>query len=142
MSTAGAPVRVMLVEPHAVLRGTVAGVVRELRDVEVHAVASVASARRTLRERPADVLVLSLDEETEAFSLLESLRAAEGTGADVAIAVTAAACDAATAARLKHLGVRRLLLKPFKVRTVADTVTGLCAVAARLREGGSVAQPA
>lgn len=140
MSSVEAPVRVLLVEPHAVLRGTVAGVVRELRDVEVLAVASPAGARRVLRERAPDVLVLSLDDEADAFALLEWLRApASGAVADAAVAVTAAACDTSTAARLRALGVRRLVLKPFKVRTVLETVTGLCAAAARTRTAASVA---
>jgi DNA-binding NarL/FixJ family response regulator len=137
VSPAEGPVRVLLVEPHAVLRGTVAGVVRELGEVEVHAVASPTSARRALREQAAEVVVLSLDDEAGAFDLLEWLRSpAARAAAGAEVAVTAAACDAPTAARLRALGVRRLLLKPFKVRTVFETVTGLCAAASRSRQLG------
>ncbi|MEI7446317.1 MAG: histidine kinase [Burkholderiales bacterium] len=143
MTRAGPMVRVLLVEPHAVLRGTVAAVVRELDVVEVYAVASVAAARRTLAELRPDVLVLSLDEGEAAFTLLEALRrGGDSRGAETAVAVTATACDAPTASRLRALDVRRLLLKPFKVRTVLETVSGLCATALRARADDEAAEPA
>lgn len=143
MSPAASTVRVLLVEPHAVLRGTVAAVARDLDVVEVHAVASVAAARRTLAELRPDVLVLSLDEGEAAFALLQALRTAgERRGAETAVAVTATACDAPTASRLRALDVRRLLLKPFKVRSVVDTVSGLCATALRARADLEAIQPA
>jgi response regulator of citrate/malate metabolism len=39
--------------------------------------------------------------------------------------VTAAACDAATVALLREQGVQRILLKPFKVRTLLEVVATL-----------------
>jgi len=129
--------RMLLVEPHAVLRGVVAGVARELQRGDVQAVASVASAERVMRAERFDVVVLSLDDAPDAIGLLERLRAGALRGADDAlVAVSAASCDAATAARLRGLGVRRVLLKPFKVRTVVETIAGLCAAAAAVPAAG------
>ena len=41
---------------------------------------------------------------------------------DIPIAVTAAACATPLALRLKQLEVRRLLLRPFKVKGVLDAI--------------------
>lgn len=143
MSPVGARLRVLLVEPHAVLRGTVAAVARELDGVEVHAAASVAAARRMAAETRCEVLVLSLDEGDAAFALLEALRASvDRRVAETLVAVTATSCDGPTAARLRALQVRRLVLKPFKVRTVLETLSGLCAVALRARADDEATEPA
>jgi DNA-binding response OmpR family regulator len=136
MDTQGLP-RILLVEPHAVLRGTVLGVVRELAQGDVQAVASVSSAERVMREERFDVVLLSLDGAPEAFGLLERLRGGALRGAeDALVAVSTAGCDTETAARLRALGVRRVLLKPFKVRLVVATIAGLCAAASAARAHG------
>ena len=46
---------------------------------------------------------------------------------DTPVAVTVDHCDADLALQLRGLNVRRVLLKPFKVKGVIETITGLCA---------------
>ena len=43
------------------------------------------------------------------------------------IALTAESCDLGTLALYKELGVRRIMLKPFKVKTVLEVVASLAA---------------
>ncbi len=120
------PPTFLLIEPQALLRTTVAGVARDLRGIEVVAAAGVAAGARLLRDRRIDGLLLALDEGDEALGLLERVRAGGfSCRSDLPVAAFAAACDLATAARLKALEVRRVLIKPYRVRQVFETVERL-----------------
>jgi DNA-binding NarL/FixJ family response regulator len=113
MSVTRAPT-FLFVEPHGLLRATVVGV------------ASMPGAARLMRERRFDGLLLALEEAGEAPALLERLRdGALCCRRDMAVAVLAAACDSVTVARLKALAVRRVLLKPFRVRQMLEAVERL-----------------
>jgi DNA-binding NarL/FixJ family response regulator len=60
--------------------------------------------------------------------LLRELRASRfRTNAHVPVVVMASYCDENTITRLRELDVRRLLLKPFKVKSILDSVTAICA---------------
>ena len=121
------PTHTMLVlEPDAVVRSTVASVVRELGLAQVQQASSVPLGTQVLTEAAVDALVLSLADTDAALELLTRLRAGEfPSRADIPVVVLASACDGPLALRLKQLEVRRLLLTPFKIRDVVQTLEAL-----------------
>ncbi len=121
------PTHSMLVlEPDAVVRSTVAAVVRELELAQVQQAASVPLGTQVLTETAVDALVLSLADTEAALELLIRLRAGEfPSRADIPVVVLAPACDGLLALRLKQLEVLRLLLTPFKIRDVVQTLESL-----------------
>jgi hypothetical protein len=124
------PISLLLVEPQFLLRRTVAAAARDMRLANPQEITTIEAAARLLASRSFDALFLSLDEEGPALELLASVRKGE-TQCDAAIpiAVTAAACNTDLALRLKTLEVRRLLLRPFKVKGVLDAIVALRASA-------------
>lgn len=120
--------RILLVEPDTLVRGTVAAVCRDLQLGDVVQAVSCESALRIMADESLDACILSMADGEQCLSLLARLRQGElGCPADVPVAMTAAGIDAATAARLKELRIRRLLLKPFKIRDLVTTVEALLA---------------
>jgi hypothetical protein len=76
-------------------------------------------------------LFLSLDDEAAALELMSRVRHGDTKcAAGVPIAVTAANCSARLAQRLKELEVRRLVLRPFRVKDVLDAISALRAAPA------------
>ena len=118
--------RLLLVEPQFVLRRTVATMAREMGLADVQEATSAALAERLLFERRFDALLIALDDDGEALKLVERLRAGESPyPAELPVAATAGSCDVELALRLKELDVRRLLLKPFKVRGMLEAISAL-----------------
>lgn len=116
----------LVVEPDGVVRSTVAAVVRELELAQVHQAASVPLGTQVLNESAVDALVLSLADTDAALDLLTRLRAGEfASRADIPVVVLAPACDGPLALRLRQLEVLRLLLTPFKIRDVVQTLESL-----------------
>ena len=116
----------LLVEPQFLLRRTVAAVARDLRLADPQEVTSIEAAARLVAVHAFDALFLSLDDEGPALDLMSRVRNGETRcPADIPIAVTAAACSTSLALRLKNLEVRRLLLRPFKVKGVLDAIAAL-----------------
>ena len=117
---------ILVLEPDAVVRSTVASVVRELDLAQVHQAASVPLGTQLLAETAVNALVLSVADTDAALGLLTRLRAGEfPSKADIPVVVLAPACDGPLALRLKQLEVLRLLLTPFKIRDVVQTLEGL-----------------
>ena len=76
-----------------------------------------------LAERKATLISLYPEDQQEAVALLEQVRSDQlAVHASVPVAVTTAQVDASTAVKMKVLQVRRVLLKPFKVRDVITTI--------------------
>ena len=120
------PLTLLLVEPQFLLRRTVAAVARDMRLANPQETTSVEAATRLLAVHSFDALFLSLDEGDVAIELMRRVRNGETKCAPaVPIAVMAAACDTPLALRLKTLEVRRLLLRPFKVKGVLDAIVAL-----------------
>jgi len=120
------PIELLLVEPQFLLRRTVAAVARDMRLANPKEVTSIDQADTLLSSRAFDALFLSLDDETAALALMGRVRNGDTRCApDIPIAVTAAACSTPLALRLKELEVRRLLLRPFKVKGVLDAIAAL-----------------
>jgi hypothetical protein len=120
------PISLLLVEPQFLLHRTVAAVARDMRLADPQEITSIEAATRLLGIHSFDALFLSLDEGDLAIDLMQRVRNGETKCAPaVPIAVTAAACDTSLALRLKTLEVRRLLLRPFKVKGVLDAIAAL-----------------
>lgn len=118
--------QLLLVDPHSLFRRTVAMVARELDLADVHEASSIELAQRQLEERRYDALLLDVGDGLASLSLIQSLR--QGTlrsSADLPVALTAEAVDAGTLGLFKPLGIRRVMLKPFKVKTALEVVTAL-----------------
>lgn len=113
----------LLVEPYFVLRRTVASVAGGLDGVKVHEAPSLESASELLSGRRFDGFVVALEDQEAVLALINSIRSGETPSASSAsVAVTAEHCDIDTIKALRELGVRRILVKPFKVKTILETV--------------------
>ena len=120
------PIELLLVEPQFLLRRTVAAVARDMRLANPKELTSIEQADVLVALRAFDALFLSMDEEAAALELMDRVRNARTRcAADIPIAVTAASCSAPMALRLKQLDVRRLVLRPFKVKGVLDAIAAL-----------------
>lgn len=117
--------QLLLIEPDRMVRSTVSSVCRGLDLAQVHQAASLAIGQQMLQAQRMDAVLVSLAEGEAALALLARLRAAQ---ARLPMAVMATGTDAETVQRLKALGIRRLLLQPFKIRDVVMTVEALCEV--------------
>ncbi|UXH78428.1 response regulator [Roseateles amylovorans] len=120
----------LVVDGHSLFRRTVAMVARELQLADVHECSSHEAAQRLLEHRPMDGLLLDIGEGLEALALVQSVRAgALRCSARMPIALTAEACDLATAQLYKELEIRRIMLKPFKVKTALEVIRDLAQAA-------------
>ena len=128
----GAPVAprsrpvLLLLEPYFVLRHTVAAVARELGLADIVEATSLDSATEQLARRRFDACLVSVADDRRELALIQRLRSGElATAADTPVAVTTALCDAGMILALKEMQVSRIVLTPFKVRTLLETVTRL-----------------
>lgn len=117
---------VLLLEPDGLIRGTVVAVCRDLALARVIQCVSCESALGLLRAEPVQAGLISLTDNLQALDVIAQLRAGQlGCSPDLPLAVTASSVDAELAQQLKTLRVRRLLLKPFKIRDAVATLEGL-----------------
>lgn len=118
--------KVLLVEPDGLMRGTVASVCRDMHTARVRQTMSVASAAHWLKTETPDGLLISLAEGDAALDFLTQLRAgAFSCDQHLPVAAMARTADPSLVARLKELDVRRLLLQPFRLRDVINTLDQL-----------------
>lgn len=118
----------LLVDPHSLFRRTVAAVARDLNLADVHEASSFEIGLQLLQTQRFDALMLDIGDGVHAIALLQRLR--QGTlpsPSQLPVALTAESCDLATLTLFKQLEVRRIMLKPFKVKTVLDVVADLAA---------------
>nr|WP_316638400.1 response regulator [uncultured Roseateles sp.] len=116
----------LLVEPDSLFRRTVALTARELNLADVHEASSHEAAQRLLASQRFDAMLLDIDDALTGLALLHSVRGG-GTlsKSDLPMAVIAGTMDASTIALLKPLCLQRIMLKPFKVKTVLEVVSSL-----------------
>lgn len=125
MSAAALP-QLLLVDPHSLFRRTVAMVARQLGIAQVHESSSLEAAQRLLEHQSMDGLLLDIGQGLDALALLQSVRAgALRCPPSTPVALTAEACDLPTAQLYKELQVRRIMLKPFKVKTALEVIQDL-----------------
>ena len=121
-SAAAAPT-LLLLEPYFVLRRTVASVVQSLQLARITEAPSLSVAHGLAANQRFDAFVLALGEKRDELTLLRQLRAGHTVSAPSApVAVMIETCDAELVRALRELGVMRVMLKPFKVKTIADTI--------------------
>lgn len=122
----GSAAHVLLIEPDNMVRSTVASVCRDMKLVRILQASSLASGESHLLAQPVQGLMLSLVEGDAALDLLERLRAgAFACEPNIPAMVMASGCTKKQLVRLKALEVRRLLLQPFRLRDVVNTVEQL-----------------
>jgi len=120
------PPRLLLLEEHALLRSTIAGVARQLGLARVHELARADAVLPLLKEVTVDGLLVTLDTGGHVLALIDAIRlGATPCQADLPVAVMSAGCDSVLAERLRSLEVRRVILKPFKAKTALETIAGL-----------------
>lgn len=118
--------QVLLIEPDNLVRSTVASICRDLKLVRILQASSLASGEPHLLARPVQGLMLSLAEGDAALDLLGRVRAgAFACEPTIPVMVMASGCTKEQMVRLKALEVRRLLLQPFRLRDVVNTVEQL-----------------
>ncbi|RZJ12636.1 MAG: response regulator [Acidovorax sp.] len=114
---------ILLVEPSSLTGSIIVSTARQLNLPAVRQVNSVRNAQHQLAGKDFSGVIVSLEEMEAAVALLEQVRSAQfSVAADVPVAVTTAQVDASTAVQMRALQVRRVLLKPFKVRDVIATI--------------------
>lgn len=119
--------RMLLVEPESMLRRTVALTARSLGLAEVQEAASPALARQMLNQQAFDGALIAIDAGA-AFdlSLLDQVRLGRSaSNAQIPLAVLAARCDDTLLAALRERNVERVVLKPFRARTLLDAFSAL-----------------
>ena len=131
------PPHVLLIEPDNLVRGTLAGVCRDLGLARIHQATSVAAAIGWLGRRDLQGILVALDPEGAAINMLTALRAGQyACPAHLVVAVMSSTCTVALAQSLKALDVKRLLLQPFKLR---DAILTLEQMGAAAMAGGAAA---
>lgn len=117
------PPQLLLLEPDHLIRSTVLAVCKQLGLAEVLQAASVTSAEQTLRNYTVDLMLVSLNQGDDAFTFLDQVRRGRWTGmAEVPIALTAHSVEQAMITRIQPLRVERLLLQPYRIRDLVETV--------------------
>ncbi len=128
------PPHVLLIEPDNLVRGTLAGVCRDLGLARIHQATSVSAATGWLGRRDLQGILVALDPEGAAINMLTALRAGQyACPAHLVVAVMSTTCTVALAQSLKALEVKRLLLQPFKLR---DAILTLEQMGASAMAGG------
>jgi hypothetical protein len=123
---AAPPIDLLLVEPQFLIRRTVAAVARDMRLANPKELTTIGQAESLVAFQSYDALFLSMDEEAAALELMNRVRHGDTRcAADIPIAVTAATCSTSLALQLKRLDVRRVVLRPFKVKGVLDAIAAL-----------------
>lgn len=116
---------ILLIEPSSLTGSIIVATARQLNLPAVRQVNSVRMAQQRLAHQDFAAVIVSIDEQQqEAIALLEQVRNdALAISASVPVAAITAQVDASTAIKMKALQVRRVLIKPFKVRDVIATIT-------------------
>ena len=124
---------ILLVESNALVRQAVALTAASLSLGPVSQAASIQGALRLMQSQPFAAAILPLQSDGDEdgrqfFELLDALRAGS-TQSDQAIAVfvTAAACSKEEVGQMMAAKVRRILIKPFKARTLIDVLAEISA---------------
>lgn len=126
--------QLLLIEPDRMVRSSVSSVCRGMDLAQVHQAATLAIGQQMLQAQRMGALLVSLADGEAALALLARLRESHPK---MQMAVMATSANAAIVQQLKALGIRRLLLQPFKIRDVVLTVEALCEVLPLAATAGS-----
>ena len=116
--------RILLIEPSSLTGSIIVATARQLNLSPVYLVSSVRVAEQRLNQEDFFAIIVSLEEDRDAVHLIERLRNEHFStiNAKIPIAVITSSVNASLALEMKVLEVRRVLLKPFKVRDVITTI--------------------
>ncbi|MCC2956597.1 response regulator [Massilia sp. IC2-477] len=121
----------LLVEPANLLRRTVSLTLRDLGAADVTETATYPTAHQMCELRRFDGLVIALEwpEPSDALrglTLIQQIRSGKGAcPATIPIAVLVESANAELIQVLRSCGVSRILIKPFRVRDVIETVENM-----------------
>lgn len=137
--------KLLLVEPANLLRRSVALTLRSLGTAEVTEAATFQSAHQLCERRAFDGAVISVEwplpnEWHGGLSLIQQIRMGEcACPVSMPIAVLVEACDTELLQTLRTRGISRILIKPFRVRDVIDTVDAMKELARELARNPAAA---
>ncbi|WP_288380620.1 response regulator [uncultured Massilia sp.] len=126
-----APFNLLLVEPVDLLRRTVSMTLRSLGIAEVTEAPTYPTAQQMCNRRRFDGVVVALDGEAsgapdKGLSLVQQIRAGDcAIPATTPVAVLVDSCNTEQLHVLRSCGISRILIKPFRVRDVIDTVDAM-----------------
>lgn len=124
--------RFLLVEQSLVMRQTIALTAGSLRIGEVYQSGSVGLAVPMLESTRFDGIVMAVDQDGDDkarefdYAVLERIR--DGRTAsppEVPVVVLTSACDTAFVATMRALRIERILVKPFRARTLLEALNGI-----------------
>ena len=130
MNRAGA-FDLLLVEPSDLLRRTVSLTVRGLGTAEVTEAATYPTAQQVCEHRRFDGAVIAVErqaslDECKGLTLIQQIRLGQyASAASIPIAVLVESCDAELLQLLRSYSIHRILIKPFRVRDVIDTIAAM-----------------
>ncbi|MBU0588762.1 MAG: histidine kinase [Gammaproteobacteria bacterium] len=117
---------ILVVEQSAMVGGIIVATARELKLSRVKLATNIRAAQQLLEQQVFSGVIISLNDEAQALALLQNLRIGRyRSPSEVPVAVTATECGVELANKLGKYMVRRILLKPFKVRDVILTISKL-----------------
>ena len=125
------PFDILLVEPSNLLRRTVSLTVRSLGTAEVTEAATYQTAQQVAELRRIDGAVIALEwpprgDTCEGLTLIHQIRLGRCVSAPaIPIAVLVESCDTALLQLLRASDISRILIKPFRVRDVIDTIASM-----------------
>ena len=126
-----APFTILLVEPANLLRRTVALTVRSLGTAEVTEAATYPTAQQFCELRRFDAAVVAVEwplpaDSCKGLTLIQQIRLGQGASApSIPIAVLVDSCNAELLQVLRSCNITRILIKPFRVRDVIDTIDSM-----------------
>lgn len=116
----------LLLEPDYMLRHTVAMTARSTGMAIVQEAPSIDTAASLLQSSRFDGLLISLDAEDQALELIAQLRQGKTMSKpEVPVAVMLGRCDTPTAMKLQLAGIKQIVLRPFKVKTLLQAIQTL-----------------
>lgn len=124
---------ILLVEPNALIRQTVALTAASLALGPVQQASSLQASQRMMQEQNFSSVILPLHADgdqdgVQLFAQLYALRAgATLSNENIPVYVTASICSREEVEQLLALQVQRMLIKPFKTRTLIDVLSEVAA---------------
>lgn len=121
---------IMLLEPSALLRQTVALTAISIGVGTVWQAANVRAAEEMLVRQPFAGAVIALDangeDSEDSLSVIESIRDHRTASDDgIPVCVLVDGCDQALLQKLNALNVQRVLIKPFKARILIEVLSSM-----------------
>lgn len=123
---------IMLLEPSALLRQTVALTAISIGVGEIWQAANIRAAQEMLDKQPFASAVIALDagseEGTSALSVIETIRSRRtASSVSIPVYVLVDGCNQALLKKLSALNVARILMKPFKARILIEVLSTMTA---------------